>query len=305
MPSILRFLNKINCWENYLKKISVDTNRTINTLLQTPQLDDNNDGIFNANDGQWLKEVDVNGNFVTGDFTLAVESLTTSTRLSVGQAIILKANASTVAGRVVRVWAIVRPPKINLVLDSNGTPILAFPRFNLSSTEEENVWQTSWNDAVYNGDYEISFYAEDNDGNIASSDNSVIISVTGGVEPPEQANLQIVLEKDRYRPGEPLKAELIENLGWGYDLYAAVVMPDGHFIAFKNTNQFSPVNEAKKWRGQRTQNSHTTLVDFTLPEGLPTGEYCLYGILSPERENVVETLALDLWVMEQRCFEVF
>ncbi|MDM8561749.1 two-component regulator propeller domain-containing protein [Candidatus Marithioploca araucensis] len=287
-----------------VQQLSGAANSTINTS-QTPQLDDNADGTFTADDGQWLKEVYVNGNFVTGDFTLAVESLTTLTGLSVDQAIILKAKASTAVGRVVRVWAIVRPPKINLVLDSNGTPILAFPRFNLSSTEEENVWQTTWNDAVYNGDYEISFYAEDNDGNIASSDNSVIISVTGGVEPPEQANLQIVLEKARYRPGELLKAELIENLGWGYDLYAAVVMPDGHFIAFKNTNQFSPVNEAKKWLGQRIQNSHTTLVDFTLPEGLPTGEYCLYGILSPERENVVETLALDLWVWEQRCFEVY
>ncbi len=136
------------------------------------------------------------------------------------------------------------------------------------------------------------------------SDNSVIINVTGGVEPPEQANVQIVLEKDRYRPGELLKAELIENLGWGYDLYAALVTPSG-FVTIKNTNQFSPVNEAKKWRGQRIQNSHTTLVDLTLPEGLPTGEYCLYGILSPEREDVVATLALDLWVWEQRCFEVF
>ncbi|MCK5524968.1 MAG: hypothetical protein KAI83_17715 [Thiomargarita sp.] len=47
------------------------------------------------------------------------------------------------------------------------------------------------------------------------------------------------------------------------------------------------------------------LVDLTLPEGLPTGEYCLYGILSPEREDVVATRVLDLWVMEQWCFEVF
>jgi len=47
------------------------------------------------------------------------------------------------------------------------------------------------------------------------------------------------------------------------------------------------------------------LVDFTLPEGLPTGEYCLYGILLPEDSAVVETLVLDLWVMEQWCFEVF
>jgi len=288
---------------NSVQQLSGAANSTISTR-QTPQLDDNTDGIFTTDDGQWLKQVYVNGNFVTGDFTLAVESLTTSTGLSVDQAVILKAKASTAVGQVVRVWAVVRPPKINLVLDSNGTPILAYPRSNLSRTEEENVWQTSWNDAVYNGDYEITFYAEDNDGNIASSDNSVIISVTSGIEPPPQANVQIVLEKDSYRSGEYLKAELIENLGWGYDLYAAVAMPDGNFLAFKNTNHFAAVNEAKKWLGQRKQNSPATLVDFTLPANLPTGEYCLYGILSPEKEDVFETLAQGLSVIGQRCFEV-
>ncbi len=69
------------------------------------------------------------------------------------------------------------------------------------------------------------------------------------------------------------------------------------------TKQF--INEARKWFGQRIQNKRQTLFELTLPDGLPTGEYCLYGIFSPERENVFETLAQNLWVMEQRCFEVF
>jgi len=287
-----------------LPKLSGAANSTDNKT-QTPQLDDNADGFFTIDDGQWLKKVYVNGNFQTLDITLAVESLTTSTPLLVEQAIMLKAKATTAVGQVERVWAVVRPPKISRVLDSNGTPILAYPRFNLQKTEVENVWQTSWNDAVYNGDYDISFYAKDNEGNIASSDNSLIISVTGGAEPPEQANVQIVLEKDRYHPGEHLKAELIENLGWGYDLYAAVVMPDGNFMAFKNTNELAPLNEVKRWRGLRSENSHSIFADLTLPEDLAMGEYCLYGILSPEREDVFETQVLDLWVMGQQCFEVF
>ena len=189
-------------------------------------------------------------------------------------------------------------------MDSYGTPILALPRVNLSSTKEKDVWETTWQDAIYNGDYEITFYTEDNDGNITSSDNSVIISVTGGVEPPKQANVQIILEKDSYRLGEPFKAEVIENLGWGYDLYAAVVMPDGQFIALKNANDFAQINQPRNWLKPRTQNQSITLLDLTLPTNLATGEYCLYGILSPEREDVFETLAQDLWVMEQRCFEV-
>jgi len=42
-----------------------------------------------------------------------------------------------------------------------------------------------------------------------------------------------------------------------------------------------------------------------LPADLPTGEYCLYGILSPEQNEVFKTLEKGLWVMDSKCFEVF
>ncbi|MEK8016594.1 MAG: two-component regulator propeller domain-containing protein, partial [Candidatus Parabeggiatoa sp.] len=272
------------------------SSKTVKDITQIPQFND-------GNNGQWLRKLYLNGSFVTADLTLGVEGLTTSSTVQASQPIQLKAKAGLASGKVKQVWAIIRPPKINLIMDSNGTPILGFPRVSLSPTKE--IWETTWQDVVYNGDYEITFYAEDNNGNIASSDNSVIISGTGGIEAPEQANVQIVLEKDRYHAGEHFKAYLIENLSWGYDLYAAVVMPDGNFMAFKNTNDFATVNNAKKWLGLQAQNSHIILADLTLPTDLATGEYCLYGILSPEREDVFETQAQDLWVMERRCFEVF
>jgi hypothetical protein len=156
---------------------------------------------------------------------------------------------------------------------------------------------------IYNGEYKITIYAEDNQGNIANSD-PISVNVIGGVDSPAEANVQIVLEKDSYRRSETFKAELIENLGWGYDLYAAVVLQDGNFLAFKNTNDFAAVNLAAKWEGQRRQNSPLTLLDLTLPTNLATGEYCLYGILSPERENVLEMLNLNLWVWALECFEI-
>ena len=37
---------------------------------------------------------------------------------------------------------------------------------------------------------------------------------------------------------------------------------------------------------------------------MPTGEYCIYGILSPESEDVFETLAQGLPVIERRCFNI-
>ncbi|MEK8016390.1 MAG: two-component regulator propeller domain-containing protein, partial [Candidatus Parabeggiatoa sp.] len=270
---------------------------------QTPQLDDNGDGIFNEKDGQQLGQVRIGGNVVFGNITLTVETHTASTTLQAGQPMTLKAKASSAVGELKRVWAVLRPPKMNFVLDTYGTPILAFPRLKLSPTTTEDIWETTWHDAIYNGDYEISFYAEDNEGDIASSDTPLIISVIGGVAPPAQAQVQIVLDKDSYRLGEPLKAELIEDLGWGYDLYAAVLLPGGsEFIALKTTNLTAQANQPQKWLSARTQNSPVRLLDLTLPTDLSVGQYCLYGILSPEKEAVLETKRL--WVMAKRCFNV-
>jgi len=281
-----------------IANLSAGSSPVSGNISQEPQFDDD------GNNGQWLRRLCLNGCFATGDTTLEIEGLTTSTTLQAGQSLSLFATAVLAQGEITRVWAVLRPPKLNLVIDSNGTPILAFPRLILSPTEEKDTWETTWREAVYNGNYEITFYAEDNQGNIASSDNPLVISVIGGVDSPPEANVQIVLEKDSYHRGETFKAELIENLGWGYDLYAAVVLLDGNFLAFKNTNDFAAVNLAAKWERQRTQNSPLTLLDLTLPDNLPTGEYCLYGILSPERENVLETLNLNLWVWTLACFEI-
>jgi hypothetical protein len=110
---------------------------------------------------------------------------------------------------------------------------------------------------------------------------------------------QIELEKDSYNPGELFQARLTEKFTPGHDLYAAVVMPDGNFFALKNTNEISALNTVAKWDGQRIASSPVMLLDLILPDNLPSGEYCLYGILSPKNKPVLETV--DLWVWTRRC----
>ncbi len=265
---------------------------------QVPQLND-------GNNGEWVRTHYLNNlSTTTADETLGIESATSSSTIPVGQAVTLTAKTS---GTVSRAWAIVRPPKMNLVLDTSGTPILAYPHVNLEPVQKDSdTWQTIWNDAVYNGDYSITFYTADKDRNIASSDVPLTLTVTGGIDPPTTAQVQIHLEKDSYQRGETFKATLTEELGWGYDLYAAVLFPDGqNFMTLKNTNELRPMNEAKPWYASRKPHSPLTLFELTLPADLPTGKYCLFGILSPEQNEVFETLGKGLWVMDSQCFEIF
>ncbi len=270
---------------------------------QVPRFYDGYDG---SDAGKWLKQIYLNGSFTAGDLTLAVESMTPSTALTVGTPLSLKAKAILAEGLIERVWAVIRPPKMNLVMDSNGTPILVLPRLALTpSKSEKEIWETTWQEAMYNGDYQVTFYAEDNQGTIASSDLPVVITVTGGIDPPPQALVQLGLEKMQYQFGERFTATLTEQLSWGYDLYAAVLLPDGQtFVTLKNTNEFAPLNEPKPWRARRIQTQPVTWIDMTLPDTLPTGQYCLFGILSPEGGDVFETLSQGLWVSETKCFEI-
>jgi len=217
-------------------------------------------------DGQWLQDIFINGGFTVGDITLTVSAITPSNQeLSADGTLPLMAKISLAQGTVEKAWAVLKPPKINYVIDSYGTPILSFPRLKLSRTQEKNVWASTWGDAVYNGEYQIIFYAQDNEGDIASSE-PITINVIEGVESPEKSSVRIELEKESYNLGEPFQARLIEELAWGYDLYVAVVMPDGNFFALTKENEFAPVNSVAKWDKLRKPHTPVMLLDLTLPD---------------------------------------
>jgi len=124
------------------------------------------------------------------------------------------------------------------------------------------------------------------------------------IEGNQLTTVQVILKKENYRPGEHFKAELTETFSNSYDLYVAVVLPNGtDFIALENTNQFAPLNQPQKWLASRVQNEKPiTLLDLTLSADLAMGKYCLYGILSPKDELVLEKV--EQWVMERQCFKI-
>jgi ligand-binding sensor domain-containing protein len=303
------FNHSSNFLENFklAKRDILDTSRKT-AKTQTPQLDDDGDGVYNPEqDGQWLKKLKIDSNPQTA-FTLSVESLTSSTTLPVGQSLTLQAHAGIKSGKVEQVFAEISPPRMNRVIDTNGTPILALPHKNLYLSSKQDVWQTTWNETMYNGDYEITFYAQDNQGNIANNETTVIITVTGGIEPPPQATVTFQLEKDRYQRGETFKATAKEDLGYGYDLYIGVQLPDGQILTMSDINKFAPFKPPAKWwpEVQRPQSVPLKIIDLPLPQELPTGQYCLYGVLSPAGNDVFEARDKGLWVMgEPKCFEVF
>ncbi len=273
--------------------VTGDTQSTAQEIQQVPQK-------YDQNQTYSLDKLFLNGGFVTGDATLAVKSLTPSTTLKANTSFQFKAQATVAQGKVQQVWAVVRPPRIDLLLDSYNTPILAYPREILTPTTD-NEWQGIWTDTRYNGEYKITFYAKDKEGDVVSSDETVILTVTDGIDPPKTANTQIQLNQLSYKIGDILKATVTEELQWGYDLYLAVILPSGDFITVKEKNNFSSPNKAEVWRGKRQQGIANPFLELSLPT-LPRGQYCLLSVLSPQGESVMNMT--EFWKQSQQCIEI-
>ncbi len=239
------------------------------------------------------------------DITLQVEPLTTSGTISALDDTILKAQATLVSGKVNRVWAVIRPPQMDIIVDDTGIPLLAFPNTSLGSSKtEENVWEGIWNGFVYNGEYEITFYAEDNEHNIESS-SSIKLNVRDGIECPVNASVHVGINNEIYNLGDSPGISVTENLAYGYDLYIALIMPDSRFVTFQESNRLSQeFNKPDKWWDtNRIQvREITVLDDMSLLEGFPKGQYWVYAILSPEREEILSSVSN--WVVDAAGFEI-
>ncbi len=281
--------------QNILPRVA-ESSKLPGEIGQVPQFNDGGNSEF--------RTLFVNGNFPRTN-PVSIKELVSSgtTSLAAGQKHLFKAQVNVTQGYAQHVWAVLKPPRVNLVLDNNGTPILDLPLLTLSPTVDEGIWEASWRDAVYNGEYELTFYAEDNQGHRASS-SPVTVTVTGGTELPAQAEVQVMLtpQQEIYKVKERLTIQLTEGLSWGYDLYVMVTFPDGSFATLTDTNQFQPSNQAKKWMGKKSPNSPLTLIDMELVE--PLGSYCVYGILSPAKEDFLAAETKALQVEVKWCAEV-
>ena len=272
-------------------------------LSQDPQMDDTGDGVYTqSEDGQWLKKVYVNGSVATGDITVSVEAITEAGTVQARDGITLKAKVGITQGSIQRVWATIRPPKMDIAFDTYGTPLISFPTAELyPSKTDESIWEFRWTKAVYNGDYEVTYYVQDSDGNINNS-HPVNITVIGGVNCPSSAKVNLHLDERVYHPGDLFTVSLQEDISWGYDLYIGIILPDGKFVTLSQENRISEINQIQKWIGKRGCAVPYRIMQFTLPQGLPEGRYYVIAILSPEREQLLTSR--KNWISDVKHFTI-
>ena len=81
------------------------------------------------------------------------------------------------------VWAVVLPPHYVAPATSADleAPEVALPTFDLTDPDKNGTYDADYSDFTYNGDYQITFYARNENGNVTPSP-ATIITVSGGQE---------------------------------------------------------------------------------------------------------------------------
>lgn len=264
-------------------------------ITQVPQFDD-------GSNGQWLSQVYLNGSFVTANIGFNVIAISPKQKTIDARSEILLQSSIPISQRTIkRAWAIIRPPSMDLILDQDSTPILAYPQVQMGRVGMSSTYEATWKTPVYSGEYQITFYAEDTEGEIENSE-TVTVAVINGQDIPATAQLKITSNQTVYHLGDQMSVELTENLGWGYDLYVVVQLPTGQLFFLRNTNLLKETsltsNNTKPWDAKRVQGEPLTIIDLPLPQ-LSVGEYCFYGILSPQKQDVF--LNQNKWVLDSQC----
>ncbi|MBF0230578.1 MAG: hypothetical protein HQK63_13495 [Desulfamplus sp.] len=271
------------------------------------------------------------------DMTLSIVSMNSqvSETVSPRDTITLKAKVGLAKGTVKNVYGILKPPGMKISIDENGISNLSYPQIKLAKNDEElkelnlesynsQIWATQWNEAVYQGCYEINFYAQSENGSVAFSDPiSFSVSAYDAPPSPDKSSVEILFNvtedsdtssgessentSHEYSTGDKLNICIIEHLNWGYDLYAAIVIPDGTtLLSFSGLNQLKAFTGSEdsvfKWQGERYQDKKLTILDMEIPKGLPNGKYQVYAVMVPQGKSIFDNA--DYFILSASSFAI-
>ena len=351
----------IDLSEFYSNELCSKKYDTPNYYFQNPQYDDNGDGIFNdklmnvnTDDGKMLGKIFINpptsvksNRFSStplnqiaeqpslsdiADMTLSVVSMNNRAveTFSPTEEVLLKAKVGLAQGSVKNVYAVLKPPGLKIPLEDD-IALISYPQIKLEKSKEirnlesinSEIWETLWDGAVYEGCYEINFFAQSENGGIAFSD-SITFYMDAAQKPPEEPKIDIILNNPipdngndfEYSPDDRLSIGVIEQLNWGYDLYIAISLPDTENLLFffDSFNQLSDYDLSQlsitpaereifpKWQSQRKQSEELTILDMEIPEWLSKGEYQIYAIMVPQGKDPLNVP--DYWKISNHSFVI-
>ncbi len=294
---------------------------------QLPLLDDDaDDGISDpSSDGSFASKFCLNGCFsgLAGEVFIEPVGLSSFQEVMQGEQVKLRARVSITEGRIKKVRAVIITPESYHSIDEFGLPTIPPAVKNLTEGED-GVWSVSFSDFVYNGEYYLTFTAEDQDGFVSQSESAIIFVVKDGKEldigQMEEAGASENLENGdifgpeldietvyptltqvKYRYGDILTV-MVPNAPEGIAQYVAIGLPDGSVYLFTAPNMVAPFADSQLpiWQGGD--------IVLNIPIGppfgpsLPAGKYTIY--LLRIQAGLDPLMNLDVWRLGEQEFNI-
>ena len=139
-------------------------------------------------------QVRVGGDFVTAELAPDISGTSPRTFIDAGTVRTFYADISY-TGDIDRVWAVVLPPEYTPPPVSQGmeAQVAALPAFDLTDPDKNGRYEGVYGNFTYSADYRITFYAQDDSGNISFSP-ATIVTVQNG-EPLEALKGDVNLDR--------------------------------------------------------------------------------------------------------------
>ena len=294
---------------------------------QGPLFDDDGDP-NTSRDGSFASKYCLNGCFgdLAGEVSIEPIGLAATQDVKRGEKVELRVRVSSITteSTIRKVRAVIRTPESYHSIDEFGFPVVP-PAVKSLTKGDDGIWSGSFSDFDYNGKYYLTFTAEDNDGFVSQSKDTITFVLNDGKgldvsqmeeavessETPEnghditpEADIETaypIINAVEYHYGDILTVK-IPDAPDGIAQYVAIGLPDGSVYIFTGENMATPFkgNQLLIWQGG------DTIVNISLgpPLGppLPAGKYTVY--LLRIQAGLDPIMNLDAWRLGVREFKI-
>ncbi|RKZ93591.1 MAG: hypothetical protein DRR19_00755 [Candidatus Parabeggiatoa sp. nov. 1] len=275
---------------------------------QRPQLDDDGDGYANTSaDGKRVAGIYIGKPGESAPelppYITEVHNPLVVPKGQASETVWIKTSPSG-AGALQKVRAIMVPPSLQLAAYQGEATQFNREEVDMGYNQYQERYELRYPNFRESGTWKVIYQAQNPNGEW--SENAFGEVQAGGVE--QMVTIDATLNQSAYRIGEQLRFTLETNgepNGNFYDLYAAIVFPQGYFITIHYPLNFSLPDTIQVYRTQLDLTGQQTfsILDLILPVGLKPGMYQGCGVVTAENADPWQQenwLALDCQPFEIR-----
>ncbi len=252
---------------------------------QTPQLDDNHDGIYSSADGPKSAGIFLGNEGVQASDPPHIILVHPLINLSLNEAsAVLWVTTSPSGDAMKSVTATLVKPDFQPESYNGETTLFETETVELIYNAARDRFETVYDSFREYGSWKIMYQAKGNDGQTSD----IAFGEVSAAGTDAAATVKAALNQSAYKAGDILRFDTILNGNATIDLYVAIGFPGGFFQSITHPLNFNMVNMLLPYKSDLPvsgEKTYSIIQSLELPDGLLSGEYTLYALIVQQGED--------------------